>query len=376
MRILIAGRGFDSLSRRETGAFEADQARALLSMGHDVRFAATDTRSIRRLRPPGLREYVLGGMKVVYCAIPAGAKPAFLSKKAQRSASERIWSRLDAENWRPDIVHAHFGAAMLEEARRRGIPTVYTEHSSRANADTVSAAEESREREEYGLADRLVCVSRTLARRVASRLGEEPVVIPNIADPVFLSAGAEEAVPHEGFRFVSAGNLIPSKCFDILLRAFARLRARGAKGMSLTVIGDGPEEARLRELARTLGTDGSVTFTGRLERSAMAELYKNADAFVLASRSETFGVVLIEALSAGLPVIAARSGGPEDFVDDSNGLLVPADDIAALADAMERMPRLAGRYDRAALAASARERFSPYAVAGALTALYGELTEC
>ena len=108
----------------------------------------------------------------------------------------------------------------------------------------------------------------------------------------------------------------------------------------------------------------------------MAELYKNADAFVLASRSETFGVVLIEALSAGLPVIAARSGGPEDFVDDSNGLLVPADDIAALADAMERMPRLAGRYDRAALAASARERFSPDAVAGALTALYGELTEC
>ena len=89
MRILIAGRGFDSLSRRETGAFEADQARALLSMGHDVRFAATDTRSIRRLRPPGLREYVLGGMKVVYCAIPAGAKPAFLSKKAQRSASPK-----------------------------------------------------------------------------------------------------------------------------------------------------------------------------------------------------------------------------------------------------------------------------------------------
>ena len=145
---------------------------------------------------------------------------------------------------------------------------------------------------------------------------------------------------------------------------------------ALTVIGDGPEEARLRELARTLGTEDSVTFTGRLERSAMAELYKESDAFVLASRSETFGVVLIEALSAGLPVITARSGGPEDFVDDSNGLLVPADDIAALAEAMENMVREADRYDRAALAASARERFSPGAVAGALTALYEEILSC
>ena len=376
MRILIAGRGFDSFSRRELGAFETDQARALRDMGHDVRFAATDTRSARRLRPLGLREYEIGGMRVVYCAIPAGATPAFLSRKALSSASERIWRRLDAEDWRPDIVHAHFGAAMLGEARRRGIPTVYTEHSSRANTDDVSPDEERREREEYGLADRVVCVSRTLARRVASRLGEEPVVIPNIADPVFLSAGVGEAVPHEGFRFVSAGNLIPSKCFDVLLRAFARLRSGAGKSTFLTVIGDGPEAVRLRELSRTLGTDDAVTFTGRLERSAMAELYKSADAFILASRSETFGVVLIEALSAGLPVIAARSGGPEDFVNDSNGLLVPADDIAALTDAMERMVRPESRYDRAALAASARERFSPDAVAGALTALYGELTEC
>ena len=142
------------------------------------------------------------------------------------------------------------------------------------------------------------------------------------------------------------------------------------------MIGDGPEAVRLRELSRTLGTDDAVTFTGRLERSAMAELYKSADAFILASRSETFGVVLIEALSAGLPVIAARSGGPEDYVNDSNGLLVPTDDIAALTDAMERMVRPESRYDRAALAASARDRFSPGAVAGALTALYGELAEC
>ncbi|MBR7189671.1 MAG: hypothetical protein IKD63_01015, partial [Oscillospiraceae bacterium] len=88
MRILIAGRGFDSLSRRETGAFEADQARALQAMGHDVRFAATDTRSIRRLRPLGLREYELDGIRVIYCAIPAGATPAFLARKAQRSASK------------------------------------------------------------------------------------------------------------------------------------------------------------------------------------------------------------------------------------------------------------------------------------------------
>ena len=376
MRILIAGRGFDSLSRRETGAFETDQARALRNMGHDVRFAAADTRSLRRLRPLGLREYDLDGIRVIYCAVPAGARPAFLSRRALRTASARIWERLDAEGWQPEVVHAHFGASMLTEARRRGIPTVYTEHSSRANADDISPAEERREREEYGLADRVICVSRILARRIAARCGIEPAVIPNIVDPVFCTNISDTAAPHEEVRFVSAGNLIPSKCFDYLLRAFARMRDHTCRPVKLTVIGDGPEAGRLRELSRTLGAADSVDFTGRLERSAMAEIYRGADAFVLASASETFGVVFIEALAMGLPVISSRCGGPEDFVDRTNGLLVPTRDIDALSDAMTAMTRDSDRYDRAVLAASARERFSPETVAGALTAIYEELLSC
>ena len=107
----------------------------------------------------------------------------------------------------------------------------------------------------------------------------------------------------------------------------------------------------------------------------MAEEYRDADAFVLASRLETFGVVYIEAMAAGLPVIATACGGPEDFVSPDNGILVPKEDVPALADAMERMIRTRESYDSAAIARFARDRFSPAAVAGELEAVYRQIVK-
>ncbi len=107
----------------------------------------------------------------------------------------------------------------------------------------------------------------------------------------------------------------------------------------------------------------------------MAELYREADAFVLASRAETFGVVYIEAMAAGLPVIATDCGGPADFIRADNGLLIPVGDEKALADAMERMIRTRDSYDSAAIARGVRDRFSPAAVAGELEAVYRQIVK-
>ena len=161
---------------------------------------------------------------------------------------------------------------------------------------------------------------------------------------------------------------------DLLLEATAKLSARGEK-ISLTVIGDGPEEDALRTLAGQLELTGAVRFVGRLTRPEMAELYKDHDAFVLASRAETFGVVYVEAMAAGLPVIATRCGGPEDFVDASNGILAAPGDADALADAMAQMIRTRSGYDTAAISAAAGERFSPGVIADKLTQVYADVLE-
>ncbi|MBO5998747.1 MAG: glycosyltransferase, partial [Lachnospiraceae bacterium] len=373
---LVAGRGFDSMRRHEVGVFELDQARALQQAGHDVRFAAIDTRSIRRLRPAGCREYTLGDIRILYSSVPFGAWPAELSEHAQRFAAGLIWDRLDRESWHPDIVHSHFGTAMLEKAGQHRSAAVYTEHYSKANQDSVSAAELAREKRACFLADRIICVSRPLADRLSQRHSVNVTVVPNIVDSAF-SSGAPACPGRDGgFRFISAGSLIRRKGYDVLLRAFARVLRICGTDVKLTIIGEGEEHGALFSLTRSLDISGSVDFAGRLDRFSMVELYRGADAFVLASRQETFGVVYIEAMAMGLPVIATSCGGPEDFVDGSNGFLVPVEDETALTDAMVKM--IAGRagFNSTEIARKARADFSPEAVAARLTTLYEEVKEC
>ena len=86
---------------------------------------------------------------------------------------------------------------------------------------------------------------------------------------------------------------------------------------------------------------------------------ESADAFVLASDVETFGVVVIEAQAAGLPVVCTASGGPDHLIEPANGLLVPAGDRQALSGALIEMRRRAPQYDRAVISAEARRRFGP-----------------
>ncbi len=144
----------------------------------------------------------------------------------------------------------------------------------------------------------------------------------------------------------------------------------------MTVYGDGEERDALRRLAESEGIADRIRWMGQAARSALARGYADADAFVLASRRETFGVVYVEAMAAGLPVIATACGGPEDFVTPENGLLIPADDEAALQSAMERMILHGREFDRERISRQTREAFSPAEIARKLTKVYEELVKC
>ena len=375
MKILISARGYDTLSGHEIGIFELDQAKALRDSGHDVRIAAIDTRSIRRVRPWGLRRYELDGLSVHYAAIPAGALPGKLYAAAEKYAGKTLWNDLRKDAWRPDIIHAHFGGGLLSCAKEENIPFVYTEHFSGANRPEVPEAELRREKALYPQVDRLLCVSAPLAENLYRHTGVRAQVVHNIVDTAAFAVPSVEKRTQHTFRFVSTGGLIGRKGFDLLFSAAAALRKEGYD-FTLTVFGDGAEREALTALAVRLGISDRVELRGKQPRSVIAETYREADAFVLASRLETFGVVYIEAMAAGLPVIATRCGGPEDFVNEDNGLLVPTDDISALAAAMRDMMENRARYDSAAIAAETRRCFSPERIAAQLTEIYEEVTGC
>ena len=366
MRILIAGRGFGSPRGVTLGLFEEDQARALLSAGHDVRFAAVDTRSLRRRRPLGGREMPIRGLPVFYAALPAGGLPGPWRRRVAYAAAEKAWSLVTADGWRPQVIHGHFEAPFGPLAEREGIPFVYTEHFSGMNRPTLPPKMAAEAADRYSRVTKLLCVSTALRENLRRNSGAEAAVVPNIVDTEVFSF---RPMAHEGFRFVTACRLEPEKGVAELLTALSRME----EPTELTVFGDGPERARLEALAGELGLAGRVRFRGSVPRETLAEAYRSADGFVLPSRSETFGLAYGEALAAGLPVIATRCGGPEDFIRPQDGILVPLGDEDALAGAMDALVRRRGEFDGAAIADSARERFSPSVVAARLTEIYRSL---
>ena len=100
------------------------------------------------------------------------------------------------------------------------------------------------------------------------------------------------------------------------------------------------------------------------------QLLQQSDMFVLPSRSETFGVVYIEATACGLPIIATDCGGPKEIVTPQNGVLIPMDDTDALANAILHMTAHLSDYDRQAIAADCQARFSPEVIAKQLTDIF------
>jgi glycosyltransferase involved in cell wall biosynthesis len=157
----------------------------------------------------------------------------------------------------------------------------------------------------------------------------------------------------DGPTLVLAGRLVPQKSLDVALRAVST-----NDGVSLVVAGDGPERERAQALARGLGLDERVRFLGAQPRAAIFELFRAADAALLSSSWESFGLVVAEALAVGTPVLATAVGGVVEVLEDGrNGLLVPAGDPEALGKAIERFfadEELRGRL-RAAAAGSVRD---------------------
>ena len=219
MKILIAASGFDSPRKHEVNIFALDQAKALRDAGHDVRFAAVDTRSIRHSRPWGCYRYTLDGIPVYYASVPCGALPLGLPELAGRVAASSIRRAIAKDGWKPDVIHQHFGFELAAMAEREGIPFVFTEHSSLHNR-ALSPEKAEHLKRKYECCAAVLAVSRALARNMRANTGVEAVVVPNIVDTARF---APKRIAHERFTFVSAGNLIPVKNMAGLLHAFAAL---------------------------------------------------------------------------------------------------------------------------------------------------------
>lgn len=203
------------------------------------------------------------------------------------------------------------------------------------------------------VADGAVGNSRLAAARLAE-LGFGPVFeAPHSTDiERFLDVGRARVQRPDGvLRVVTVGRLLAAKGIDLLLRAVAQARAQGA-AVALTVIGEGDDEPRLRTLAAELGlTD--IEWGGFVEPSMLAPQLARADVFAFPTLGDTFGIVLLEAAAAGLPLVCSpHAGAARDLVEEGvTGFVVEPRDTGAFARALTALAGdagLRGRMGRAA----------------------------
>jgi glycosyltransferase involved in cell wall biosynthesis len=230
-------------------------------------------------------------------------------------------------------------------------------------------------------ASHVVAVSESLRREFQSRSGfpaERTSVVYNGIDLDSFHPGDGSKIRQElgietgEFVFGALGNVRGPKAYDVLLRA-AALLATDSVPSRVVIVGDtsGHVYPGLAALASSLGLGSRVTFAGF--RHDVPDVLRAFDALALSSRTEGFSLATVQAMATGIPVVATRSGGPEEILEDGvTGLLVPTDDPAALAAAMRRLrdhPELRDRLVQAG-PQSVRARFNRTSMIEAYQRLY------
>jgi glycosyltransferase involved in cell wall biosynthesis len=289
------------------------------------------------------------------------------------------------ETLRPAILHAWLFHAVLVSriaARMAGVPIVI---SARRNVNLGSPLRERVNRLTAALDDRVIAVSEA-ARRVEILRGgvppEKTVVIPNGVDPLAFGRPTPQAaervrgslgLPPQSILIGYVGRLHPSKGVDDLLRAFASVVRRFPRAR-LLLAGEGEERWRLEQLSSETGLAGAVFFLG--DRRDVPFLLQGLDVFVMPSREEGMPNAVIEAMAAGLPIVATSAGGTQELIEHGcSGLLVTPGDVAGIAESIISL--VADRERASTLACEARARASVSYSIGATVrrteALYEEL---
>ncbi|MFZ5557738.1 MAG: glycosyltransferase [Pseudomonadota bacterium] len=327
--------------------------------------------------------------------VPARTVPLDPEDRMMNSGTIRRLA-LDLKAGRFDLVHiqtpfvAHYLGVHL--SRRLGIPRVETYHTffeeylhhyvpflpkswTRGLARRFS-------RHQCNDVDAVIVPSRAMADVLGAYGVTRPRhVIPTGIPLAEFTGGdgggfrARHGIGAERFVLLFVGRVAFEKNIDFLLRALKLALPRSPQ-LTLVIAGEGPAERDLHDIARRLGVTEQVRFVGYLDRrTELLDCYRAADAFTFASRTETQGLVLLEAMALGVPVVGLSVMGTRDILEPRRGCLVPDDDEAAFADAMAELADNPGLRD--ALSAQAQDYAREWhadALAEKLAALYREVS--
>tara|TARA_Y100000385_G_scaffold65232_1_gene64579 strand:- start:25049 stop:26197 length:1149 start_codon:yes stop_codon:yes gene_type:complete len=322
-KILVISAWYPNSLHEAEGDFIKHQARLMYEQGLDIKvfhasmsvrflLKGTFTKKVFK-KEIGLNEYVM--------EMPFWPRNnAWGIKKWANRYKNEVIKHCNHYGW-PDMIHAHtylggYVASLIREEKET--PFIMTLHESHIVSNKVPGYHKDLLERSSSSAKAVIAVGDKLAKALKKHIKINPIVFPNYIDFNKFNLAKEK---FENFTFVFIGELIPRKRVNILIAAFEQLWQKN-ENIQLNIIGDGPLLPSLKKQARSLGSSSMVRFTGRLNQEDVASHLGKCHCLVLPSDTETFGIVLAEALASGVPFISTRSGVTEKWFKNQACLFI------------------------------------------------------
>lgn len=359
------------------GSFFREQAIALKKRGMNVGVIFPKAESIKKIFTgfKGTKKEIDEGVTTYRSSYISLPRRKYFNQKRHFKKGVDLFDLYVKENGKPDILHAHslFEGGLLAKilSEKYNIPFIITEHSTAFSRGLISQKQISDAKLAVSSAACCIAVSNEFKELLNEQLETNKwCYIPNIVSDKFLNIPFKNSNKSmDTFRFINICLLAPKKRVDLLIKAFFLVH-KSIKNVELEIGGDGPERDNLIELVNNLGLEHKVKFLGSLTRDSVLQNISKANAFVLSSELETFGVVLVEALALGKPVIATKCGGPESIVTPNVGFLVDKNSAERLAESMILLYKNQDNYNQNEIREYCRSEFSELSVVNRLVRIY------
>lgn len=380
LHVLVIPTWYPNGKDKLIGIYHKTFCKALVEDGKvDVNMLYIDRQGIRQLpKYPFMKKRyddVYEGYTVYIRRMMSVSKLGYkMQVRAYTKALEKLFKEYVKINGRPDVIHAHVavpaGYAAAVIGKKYGIPVMVTEHAFRHFSypdakDYVDFVMEN---------TRFTCVSEYLRTMLKEKHNISAEILANVVDTAVFNKPRQ---PKEDgvFRLVTVSALRPGKCVDDTIKALKILRDNNEIGkFEFTVVGNGEAEDIYRQAMDDLNMNDVVSFVGRKTPEEASEYLSCADALVIASNIETFGIPAIEALAAGVPVVTTRCKGPEGFLDEKCAEFCEIENPEDLARAIKRMYDRRGTFDEDYLR-SVADRFGSKSIAEQAYEMYKELAD-
>lgn len=376
MNILIYPSWYPTKENPMAGIFFRDQAIALSKYGHHVSILVIRLISVKDIFKKGFIHYEHtneGGVGIyTYEIVSPGLGKFGLDAIVRSFFLRRVIKRIERKD-HIDVIHSHsFRHAGFDISRLTSslkTKTVVTEHLSSIGNNLLSKREELELKYCVEHVDKFICVSNALKNIVLehTKTRKDIIVVPNmIAEEFCYNKNIEK---YSTFTFCAAGGFVALKQYDVMIESFCKA-FKQSDNVQLIICGDGVERNNIEELITQNGRQHQIKLLGILSHNKVLNQMQKSHVFVHTSRSETFGVVLIEALACGLPVIGTLNGGGNDILVGYGTIGVTVGDVAAISKAMKKIYDTYTTYDLYKISEAALNRFSSIAIAEQLTNIY------